>query len=146
MAFFLLTYLTKDKKGGNIGGYYLDESRIFLTYCNPPSHARPPRVLTYLLTLPVTLFVSNLFLFYPFSQNFSFQNSLNSKNKKLFVCHQETFFFEKILRTEIFKTSNFGFSPDFKFLHFHNYFVFPFRKHRVLSDIQTMAWGDYKIF
>ena len=62
-----------------------------LTVTRRPTPVRP-RVLAYLLTLPVTLFVSNLFLFYPFSQNFSFQNSLNSKNKKLFVCHQETFF------------------------------------------------------
>ena len=109
-----------------------------LTVTRRPTPVRP-RVLSYLLTQPVTLFVSNLFLFYPFSQNFSFQNSLNSKNKKLFVCHQETFFFEKILRTEIFKTSNFGFSPDFKFfLDLKFFFIFNSKRRNL--RIERFDW------
>ena len=71
---------------------YLDESRTFLTVTPAVLQSRPS-----VDDLPVhpTLLVWNFFLFYPFSQNFSFQNSLNSKNKKLFVCHQETFFVAK---------------------------------------------------
>ena len=91
---------------------YLDESRTFLTVTPAVLQSRPS-----VDDLPVhpTLLVWNFFLFYPFSQNFSFQNSLNSKNKKLFVCHQETFFCveKKFLRTEIFKTLVFHQTSNF---------------------------------
>ena len=95
---------------------YLDESRTFLTVTPAVLQSRPS-----VDDLPVhpTLLVWNFFLFYPFSQNFSFQNSLNSKNKKLFVCHQETFLVlknfknSKFLRTEIFKTLVFHQTSNF---------------------------------
>ena len=60
-------------------------------------------LLTYLSMQPVTLLLSNFFLFLSFFPKLLFsKNSLNSKNTKLFVWSSRNFFFRKILRTEIF--------------------------------------------
>ena len=92
----------------------------------------------------VTLFVSNLFLFYPFSQNFSFQKILLILKIKNYLFAIKKLFFRKILRTEIFKTSNFGFSPDFKFFWTWSFFLFLIQNEEIWESSVLIGWWQWQ--
>ena len=100
---------------------------------------------TYLSIQPVTLLLSNFFLFYPFSQNFSFQKILLIlKIKNYLFGHQETFFFEKFYEPKFFKTSNFGFSPDFKFFWTWSFFLFLIQNEEIWESSVLIGWWQWQ--